>query len=808
MKKVKLSHLYTNRIIRLAAFSLVLLMSMYSCKTSTTGDDSASDVLSNDNISGLSGPIQLNIGSTILHLSDYFDDVSKVDSVTLPASGLSAKMNEDASVVIVASTEAPALAGLSAWINGKAATLLLKKSKLRPYTFSYDTKGKNYKTVQMKGEMNAWNVNAQELKEKDGVYSAQLQLEPKKYQYIMVLDGKEALDQNNTESVSNGFGGFNSVLNPFGGNEQEALVLYTTTYGDGTISLKTSRQVEDVIALWENVQIPVVIDEQSVSIALPKAANKIKRSHLRVFAFSGDMLSNDVLVPLENGNAVGSVKQLDRMDKHAMVLYNVFVDRFHNGDESNDRPLNIPEVHPRADDHGGDIKGATQKIKDGYFKDLGINTIWISPIVKNVEGAWGKWPDPETKFSAYHGYWPVSFTSIDDRKGTPEDLHELVKTAHDNNMNVLSDFVANHVHEDHPYYKADPKVATDLYLPDGRLNTELWDEQRLTTWFDVFLPSLRLDDPAVIKTVTDSAVYWIKEYNLDGFRHDATKHVPEIFWRTLTRKIKDEIIIPQGREVYQIGETYGTRELISSYINAGQLDAQFDFGLYDAIVAALAQDAGSFKDFDAALGQSLNVYGHHHLMGNITGNQDRGRFISYAGGALRFDMDSKLQGWTMDIGVGDPVAYRKSNMLFGMIATIPGLPVVYNGDEIGSYGGNDPDNRKMMRFDDLSENEEDLKKSIQGLMKFRQTSMPLLYGDIRIHHKENATYVFSRNYFDEHVLVAFNNSDSLQELEVALDDDQLSGTIVSNFGSKVSVVGSNIMKIELQPYSFEIITLN
>ena len=109
-----------------------------------------------------------------------------------------------------------------------------------------------------------------------------------------------------------------------------------------------------------------------------------------------------------------------------------------------------------------------------------------------MEGPYGLWPEPKTRFSAYHGYWPISFTLVDDRKGTSEELHELVKTAHDNDMNILLDFVANHVHEEHPWYKANKDLATDLYLPDGRLNTELWDEQRLTTWFDVFLPSLRL----------------------------------------------------------------------------------------------------------------------------------------------------------------------------------------------------------------------------------------------------------------------------------------------------------------------------
>ena len=141
-------------------------------------------------------------------------------------------------------------------------------------------------------------------------------------------------------------------------------------------------------------------------------------------------------------------------------------------------------------------------------------------MVKNPESPYGYWPDPPSKFSGYHGYWPVSFTIIDDRYGTAEDLHELVEVAHNNNMNVLLDFVANHVHQDHPVYRAHPDWATELYLPDGSLNTERWDEYRLTTWFDIFLPTLDLSRPEVYEMLSDSAVFWIREYKLDGFRHD------------------------------------------------------------------------------------------------------------------------------------------------------------------------------------------------------------------------------------------------------------------------------------------------
>ena len=102
---------------------------------------------------------------------------------------------------------------------------------------------------------------------------------------------------------------------------------------------------------------------------------------------------------------------------------------------------------------------------------------------------------------------------------------------------------------------------------------QLWDEQRLTTWFDTFMPTLDLERPEVYQTMTDSAVWWVENTNIDGFRHDATKHIPEVFWRTLTHKVRSK----QRQPLFQIGETYGAPELIRGYLSNGMLDAQFDF---------------------------------------------------------------------------------------------------------------------------------------------------------------------------------------------------------------------------------------
>ena len=88
----------------------------------------------------------------------------------------------------------------------------------------------------------------------------------------------------------------------------------------------------------------------------------------------------------------------------------------------------------------------------------------------------------------------------------------------------------------------------------------------------------------------------IKEYQFDGFRHDATKHVPSSFWKLLTKKIKNQYQLETKHDFFQIGETYGSHELVGSYVNSGQLDAQFDFNVYDAIMKILCDDA-SFEVF-------------------------------------------------------------------------------------------------------------------------------------------------------------------------------------------------------------------
>ena len=496
------------------------------------------------------------------------------------------------------------------------------------------------------------------------------------------------------------------------------------------------------------------------------------RSYLRVFAEDDTYLYNDLMLPLQDGQIITDAALLNRHDQQAQVLYSLMIDRFYNGNESNDWKMNSPEVLDIVDYQGGDLAGITAKISEGYFDKLGVNTLWISPITQNPWDAWGCYEfkngnkyDPTktyTRFSGYHGYWPIFATALDKRFGTPEEFRTLLDSAHAHEINVVLDYVANHMHINSPTLQAHPDWHTDSILPDGRRNFELWDEARLTTWFDKHIPTLDLERPEVCEQMTDSALYWLANYDLDGFRHDACKHIPEGYWRMLGQKIATRW---PGRPIWMIGETYGSPELIGSYVKTGMLNAQFDFNVYFTTREALC----GFKGLDEVLNNeltSLRTYGAHHTMGNISGNHDQTRFASIAGGAIDISSQGKEEGWAREVGIGDAEkAYKRALLLEVINLTLPGVPCIYQGDEYAEVGGNDPDNRHMMRFETLNDEEKDMRNTVAELIHFRRHSMPLLYGDLIVLENTPDEIRYARVYLGQQVIVTINRNELTYHIE-------------------------------------------
>ncbi len=748
--------------------------------------------------------LTLSQGENIIVTQDFISNPSEIDSVSSDEIAVTLT-DKKYKIQLNVTPETPIFFNINIWVKGVPYAIPCQKSDKVDYVFSFNPQGKTYKRVQIAGQMNDWapNLSPDFVLNEEGLYTATLYLSPGTYLYQMALDGDWNHDPNNPDKVDNGYGKFNSILQ-VPGNADKFPVLTTEKIAGSTFTVSVQNDAKSIFAYWQNYLLPenfVKFENGKITVTIPQEAGKVDRSFVRIWATNDWGVSNDILVPLAKGKVLTKSAQINRHDRHAQIMYFMLVDRFKNGNTDNDRPLNSPEVHPKVDYFGGDLAGLQQVIDEGYFKKLGVNTLWISPLNQNPEGAYGYYAPKNTKFSPYHGYWPISFSKVDHRFGSNQELKDLVSHAHDNNINILLDYVAHHVHELNPLFQNHPEYFTSLYLPDGSLNTQRWNDQRLTTWFDTFIPTIDFANPTMIEMMTDSAIYWINEFKIDGFRHDACKHVDLPFWRTLTKKIKEN---NEGRNLYQIGETYGSPELINSYLNTGMLDGQFDFNVFeDANTSFAGVGQPDLQRVNNVLQSSLKTYGSHNLMGYVSGNHDKPRFMALASGDLKFGEDSKEAGWNREIGITDSIAYDKLALMQTFILTVPGVPVIYYGDEIGLTGANDPDCRRMMKFDGWNAREQKLFDKTAKLANLRNSNPVLIYGDFVSLKVEKDSWIYARKYFDKTAIVIFNNSDQAKELEMELPVN-LQGSFKATFGSQFTLEGGKL-KVKLEPYSSEVL---
>lgn len=711
---------------------------------------------------GLYTPVHLQHDTTTIYLRDYLADL-EYSEIDLPEGISNHTSAKDTLVLTGKLTSKMGTLGINT--NEGTKQLVLINSSVEAITFNVPVSQMGEGELHIIGNFNNWNRESTPMSMKEGSFEQTFLLEPGTYEYKFYRNGQEILDPTNSAKVSNGMGGFNNVIK-VGPESESKTPSHTVTYDEKhpyAFNSVGSAPNSKSITLWNNTLLSSSKCTKKLPMEciynIPEEAKSIKRSYIRLYSFNDELQGSDILIPLEYGKPVTNTTELERSDWHQARMYFLMVDRFNNGDRSNDLKTPDPAIQPKANYFGGDLVGVDQKVESGFFDSLHVNTIWLSPITQNPLDAWGLWDKGEvhSKFSSYHGYWPTSNIKVDFRFGNDEELHHLLDDAHSDNKNVVLDYVANHVHINHPVYQNHKDWATDLYLPDGSKNTEKWDEQRLTTWFDDHLPTLDLRQWKVVDPMVDSAMYWLNNFSFDGFRHDATKHIDELYWRTLTYRIRETTDKP----IFQIGETYGSPQLINSYISTGMLDAQFDFNLYDAAVSAFAGD-GKLSDLKNKLDQGLAVYGSHHLMGNITGNQDRSRFISLASGDVKFDEDQKKAGWDREIPKPGKDAYKKLALLHAFNNAIPGIPCIYYGDEFGLPGAHDPDNRRMMKFEGLDSDEKELQQKVIQLNKARAENLALIYGSTDTEDINENVMIITRKYLGEECIMVINISDAEQ----------------------------------------------
>ncbi len=637
---------------------------------------------------------------------------------------------------------------------------------------------KPVKKVFLFGSFNGWNRSSLPMVNDNGTYGVKISLQPGRYEYKFYVDGKEILDPANPVKVPNGLGGFNSVVNILPRHTSRVFLhVLGKTAADTCLTLsfyyeKENQKVllnySDIIALLNNKKIAlnnIKIAGDTIKIFIKGEALK-QNVVVRLAIDQRGQATNIQTVRLFKGVPAGHEENVTFQDQ---VIYAIMIDRFFDGDKTNDKPIVLPDLSYKANYQGGDFQGIIDKINSGYFDSLGVNTLWISPVVDNPDSAYREYPPPHRLYTGYHGYWPLHSYKVEEHFGTMKLLKKLVSSAHKHGIKILIDYVAHHVFIKNPIYKEHPGWFGSLYLPNGKKNLRLWDEDRLTTWFDTFLPTFNyVGSKAAREAMTDNAVWWLKQTDADGFRHDAVKHIPNVFWRLLTKKIKQEIEIPEYRKIYQIGETFGSYKLVNSYVNSGQLNAQFNFNLYDVAMQTFLGKKTSFKTLNNEIQKSFSVFGVNNLMGNIMDSHDKVRFMAYADGEVPLNGgDASEIGWKNPPKVKHKSSYKRLELYLSYLLTIPGVPVIDYGDEIGMTGAADPDNRRMMRFgNQLTKWERETLTDVRKIIKIRDSNSALRYGDFYTIRADSNCYVYIRSDMNERILTVLNKSYKPQKIKI------------------------------------------
>ncbi len=383
----------------------------------------------------------------------------------------------------------------------------------------------------------------------------------------------------------------------------------------------------------------------------------------------------------------------------AGAIYFAFVDRLANGDPGNDAPQGATD--PLGEYLGGDYQGLIDLLP--YLDDLGVRTLWLSNPQDNAEGAWDG--DCAATYTGYHAYWPDQAREVEEHFGDSDLLHELVDKAHARKMRVIVDWVANHVHQDHPYAIDEP----DWFFPtaickDWVGSQQNWDRIPESCAFAPYLPDIDYGHPDALHTMVEDAIWWAREYDLDGFRVDAVKHMPHSVPWNLEARVRRELEHRHAggdTQFWTVGETFDGTERIQAYISREgrpQLDGQFDFPLYYAVNSAFGNYSITLRDLESATYGSLAAWGPDALMSSFLGNHDVNRYTSYTNegwqSGCEGDGVTPRNAWYVDnydIHAGMRLAWT-------FLFTQPMVPLVYYGDEVGMPGYHDPDNRQPLEW--------------------------------------------------------------------------------------------------------------
>lgn len=448
------------------------------------------------------------------------------------------------------------------------------------------------------------------------------------------------------------------------------------------------------------------------------------------------------------------------------VFYQIFPDRFCNGDPTNDpgETANWDKEPEHGDFFGGDLEGILKKID--YLKYLGINAIYLNPIFKAPSN---------------HKYDTENYFQVDPHFGTNELLTEVVQELHAEGIRVILDGVFNHcgksffAFQDVLHNGRNSKYRDWFVIED--FPVVLSPEPNYACWGGVSdMPEFNTSNPMVQEYLLDVVEYWIRKADIDGWRLDAVEHMDPFFVKKINERAKKV-----KEEAYIVGEVMS---IPASWLKCNCLDAVMNYKLREAVVDFFAFNSLDSREFDSRIRflrfscpKEVN-----HIMFNLLSSHDTPRFLTLCNGNV-----------------------EKMKLAIVFLTTYVGVPVVYYGDEIGMNGGSDPDCRRGFIWNKSQQNTE-LVSFWRTMIDLRQKYIPLRYGNFVTVRCFESTYCYARIFNNQMVLVILNNSDKYSHVCINLKEIGVENTLIRDLlsDSEMRLSADKHIDLELPPFGFEI----
>ena len=543
----------------------------------------------------------------------------------------------------------------------------------------------------------------------------------------------------------------------FNYNENNVVKFKVNQDENDTKKLEVASASIDVSSLGGSSALAIVPDLQAVTISATTDTTLGKKTLPIVVT---DQYGNEYTTSVQVEITARNKKNADDFDWDESVIYFMVTDRFFDGNESNNTASGAKTYGKDNAGlyHGGDFAGITQKLD--YLEDLGINTIWITPIVENIPGVTvtdtGKEDVPYN--AAYHGYWASDFTKLNPTLGTKEEFQTLIDQAHNRGIRIMVDIVVNHAGYDTDFgdmIRSGEDIVSGSDQKDSLSN----------------LPDFRTEDPAVSAQLVKWQTQWVKDFGIDYFRVDTVKHVENDTWTELKNALTET-----DPNFKMIGEYAGGGYASNgNTLGTGEMDSDLDFDFNDQAANFVKGNISSVENFLASRNSALN---NTYMTGQFLGSHDEDGF------------KQKL----LDGGMKEDAATAASMVAASLQITAKGQPVIYYGEEIGLTGLNNyPYQTNRYDFDwSMVNNDNKTYQHYKKMLSIRNAYTDVFArGDRKtiVASDEKGYDIVSRSYQGTKLYVGLNIKGAAQTVEVPVSESN--GTILKDLYSGTSYTVNN-----------------